>query len=59
VVNPVVAQDVAPLGLAALRAKELFKPFVAEDKYWMGLYHQLGFFVAHATGPQFFWLQKM
>ena len=51
--------DVAPTARAALRAKQLLQPLIAEHKHRIGLDHQLRVLVAHAAGFQLIRAQHM
>ena len=59
VVDPIVLGDVAPTAGAALGAKQLFQPLIAEHQHGIGMDHQLGPFGGHAPLLQFFRAQQM
>ena len=55
----VVFDHMAPTTAAAFRTEQLLQPFVAQDKYRIGVDDQLRFLGLHAPLLQLFWLQQM
>jgi hypothetical protein len=57
--HPLDPGDMAPAAAAALRAEQLFQPFVAEHQHRIGLDHQLCPFVAHPPRLQLLRREQM